>query len=517
MVAMIFTVAALAPNTATFLVGIGDMLLLPDNLNVRRELLAAVIGLLLVLILLPQGRRRLAMWPLTLLVCTPLPFLITLLFPESSSGPASVLLGARFFLVASLLQSALLLIAVAAWERVRPPLSRIFLDVLRWLTVAAAFVAMLSAAGVEAESLFTGSAVITAVLGFALKETLGNVFAGLAIQAERPFEPGDWIQYDSNPAHVGRVIEINWRATKVITLDEVEVIIPNAQLALASIRNFTKPEPWSRRSIYVVTPYGVPPQRVQAIILQAVRGGFGVREHPTPTVVTNAFTDRGVEHWVRIYTAEFDKRDRVDGMARDRIWYALTRHGIDMPVATHAVRMTPLPPPEPESSDVAVARRMSALEHVGVLDILGKDLLQTLAAESQERTYATGEQVIRQGEPGESMFVILSGHVEVTTREGNGPVVQLAELTAGDYFGEMSLMTGAPRMATVTAREETRVVEVGHVMFGHVLENRPELVEELGKVLHDRLAERAEAVAAAAGPPPETQDLLRKIREFFSL
>jgi small-conductance mechanosensitive channel len=116
------------------------------------------------------------------------------------------------------------------------------------------------------------------------------------------------------------------------------VIIPNGQLAQASIRNFTKPDRWSRRSLFVVTPYSVSPQRVQKIILEAIRGSFGVLDSPAPSVVTNAFTDRGVEHWVRLFTTEFDKRDRVDGMARDRIWFALARHGIEIPVATHAVR-----------------------------------------------------------------------------------------------------------------------------------------------------------------------------------
>ncbi len=505
------------PLMCPALVASGSWLSLPIDLDLRRELLAAVVSLLVVVVLLPRGRKRLAIWSLAFLVVSPLPFTLPILFPASASGPAAALLGTRFFLLTSLLQSVLLLFAVAVWERLQPPLSRIFLDVLRCLMVAVALVAMLSAAGVAAGSLFTGSAVITAALGFALKETLGNVFAGLAIQAERPFKLGDWIQYDANTAHVGRVVEINWRATKVITLDDVYVIIPNSQLAQASIRNFTQPDPWSRRSLFVVTPYDVPPQRVQAIILEAIRGSFGVLEHPTPSVVTNAFTDRGVEHWVRLYTTEFNKRDRVDGMARDRIWYALARHGIEIPVATHAVRMTPLPSPEPEPPEAAIARRATALGQIGMLDAIGGDLLQWLATESRERTYAAGEQVIRQGESGESMFVLLSGLVAVTSCDEDGPLVQISELAAGDYFGEMSLMTGAPRTATVTAREETRVLEIGRETFRHILERRPELVEELGKVLHDRLAARAQAVADAGPSPPAAQDLFSKIRDLFSL
>lgn len=494
-----------------------DALRLPSDIDLRRELLVALAALVLVAIALPRGRRRLAAWPLGFLLLAPLPYAFTLLFPESADAPAAAVLGERFFLLSSLLQSALLLVAVAAWERIRRPLPRIFLDVLRWLMVAAAIVAILYEAGVEPGNLFTGSAVVTAVLGFALKDTLGNVFAGLAIHAEHPFEVGDWIQYDGNPAHIGKVVEVNWRATKVITLDEAFVIVPNGQLAQASIRNFTKPDPWSRRSLFVVTPYAVPPQRVQQIILEAIRGSFGVLEHPAPSVVTNAFTDRGVEHWVRLFTTDFDKRDRVDGMARDRIWYALARHGIELPVATHAVRLTPLPSPAVDDPATIVERRAASLGQIGLLDALGAELLRQLAANASERVYAVGEPIIRQGEPGASLFVILSGRVEVNTADQGRPQVKLAELTAGDYFGEMSLMTGAPRVATVTATEETRVVEVSKEGFRSVLEARPELVDELGRALQIRMAERAQAVAGVEVVAPEVQDIFRKIRDFFSL
>jgi small-conductance mechanosensitive channel len=168
-----------------------------------------------------------------LLLLAPLPFLAGLLFPESPEAPARALDGCRFFLLASLLQSVLLILAVGIWERFARPWPRIFLDVFRWVLFAAALVAVLYESGVNAGNLFTGSALVTAALGFALKDTLGNVFSGLAIHAEHPFEVGDWIQYDQNTAHIGRVVEINWRATKVITLDEAYVIIPNGQLAQA--------------------------------------------------------------------------------------------------------------------------------------------------------------------------------------------------------------------------------------------------------------------------------------------
>jgi CRP-like cAMP-binding protein len=311
-------------------------------------------------------------------------------------------------------------------------------------------------------------------------------------------------------------VEINWRATKVITLDEAYVIIPNGQLAQASIRNFTKPEPWSRRSLFVIAPYEVPPQRVQRVILDAIRGSFGVLEQPAPSVVTNDFKERGVEYWVRLFTTDFDKRDRVDGMARDRIWYAFAREGIEIPVATQQLRISRLPTPAAESSEEAVARREASLERIGLLEPLGPEHMHDLAALAAERVYAAGEPVIRQGEAGDSMFVILTGRVAVTVQQPGTAAVRLAELVAGDYFGEMSLMTGAPRSATVTALDETRLLEVDKEAFRGILTAEPGLVERLGTALESRQAERARAIAGAERQSPEAQDLLSRIREFFA-
>jgi small-conductance mechanosensitive channel/CRP-like cAMP-binding protein len=500
----------------SFLLDLGRAAGIHDG-DLFREVVAALVALAAFALTAPPSRRRLAWGPGLLLAAAPLPLLIPLLFPSKAEALSVAALGLRFFLLAALFQALLLIAVVNIWERVSRPLPRIFLDVLRWATAAVALLVILGEAGVGADRLFTGSAVVTAVLGFALRDTLGNVFAGLAIHAEGPFALGDWIQYDANPAHIGRVTEINWRATKVITLDEAEVIIPNGQLAMASIRNFTKPDPWSRRSLFVTTPYGVSPQTVQRIILDAIRGSFGVLEHPAPSVVTNAFTERGVEHWVRLFTTEFDKRDRVDGMARDRIWFALARHGIEIPVATQTVRYTRLSAAAPESAPAREERLAGVLCRVDLLASLDTGELRTLAAGAAEQSFAAGEAVIRQGDPGTSMYVIEAGRVAVTAVLGSGGPTTLAELGSGDFFGEMSLLTGAARSATVTALDETRLIVIDKEGLRPMVESRPELAERLGAALADREAGRLEAVVQGgpAAPPPK-QDLLQRIIDFLA-
>ena len=491
-----------------------------------REGILALIALGVFLVTAPRGRRWLSWLSIALLVLSVIPLLGLVLFPvpvaaagDEIHGPGHAHHVLRFLLVASFLQSCLLLVVVCIWERVAWAMPKIFIDILRCLLLLIALLVVLWDAGIDAGELVAGSALVTAALGFALKDTLGNVFAGLAIHAEHPFEIGDWIQYDANQAHIGRVVEVNWRATKVITLDEAYVIVPNGQLAQASIRNFTKPASWSRRSIFVVTPYEVSPQRVQRIILDAIRGSFGVLEQPAPSVVTSNFTERGVEHWVRLFTNDFDKRDRVDGMARDRIWFALARHGIEIPTATQAIRLTQLPPPPlPEAAEATLARRVESLERVSIFAGLSPVHLSRLAAEGSELRFAGGEPVIRQGEPGESLFVVLEGSVEVSAREEGGAPVVIATLGPGAFFGEMSLMTGAARSATVAAKTESRLLEIDKITLRHVLEEQPSLVETLGAALTARSGERSSVLARdGRKDEPTTPDIFQRIRDYFAM
>ena len=256
---------------------------------------------------------------------------------------------------------------------------------------------------------------------------------------------------------------------------------------------------------------------MQQTIVDAIRGSFGVLEHPAPSVVTNEFKERGIEYWVRLFTADFDKRDRVDGMARDRIWYAFARQGIEIPVATQQIRITQLPPPVIESETTAVERRVRSLQRIGMLGPLTPEQIRRLAEENVERFFAAGEPVIRQGDPGDSLFVIMSGRVEVTVVQEGAASVRLATLDKGDYFGETSLMTGAPRSATVAALVETRLLEVGHESFRRLLAAQPNLVEQLGAALQVRESERAQAMASVDRVRPESHDIFQRIQDFFSM
>jgi len=445
---------------------------------------------------------------------------------EAGSTTASVskTLAVLLLLLSGARASFLLVVDNFLTRRLARPIPKIFRDICEGIVYSAAVLITLRSAGAQLDALLTTSALLTAVIGLSLQDTLGNLFAGLSIQAQNPFEVGDWIQYDNEEYDIGKVIEINWRATKVLTLDDVEIVIPNGPLARAPIRNFTKPTPMSRRSLYVVVPFNEPPHRVQDVILEGLQHTPGVLRRPAPSVVTADFEERGVRYWVRYYTDDFERREVTDSLARDRIWYSLRRATIPM-----AIPVAELELHQDDESHRSAARtearerRRKALLAVDFLDTLEDEQMDELAVSCRERPYAPRETIIHQGDEGDELFIVQRGQVEVLL-EAEGESVEVARLGPGSFFGEMSLMTGQPRMATVRTLRETQVLVVSKAAFAKVLDASPELAERISDVLASRRAQLDSASSkqnaarvSSNAREASKNELLHRIKEFFSL
>jgi small-conductance mechanosensitive channel/CRP-like cAMP-binding protein len=475
----------------------------------------AVVLILALQLALPAHAKKQVRQPLVLLVL----HLAALAGQRVASAEAAkvLALASLFFLLASIGTSVVVLFFDGLLGRRRATL-RIVRDIAVGFVYLAVLLAALRASGVEPGSILTTSALLTAAIALSLQETLGNMIAGLAIQVQRPFELDDCIQFDPDPKHIGRVVEINWRATKVVTLDDVEVIVPNATLAKAPITNFTKPLTSSRRSLFVQVPSDAPPHLVQRTILDALKGSFGVLERPEPSVVTNAFVDGNVEYWVRFWTDKFDKRDGVDGAARDRIWYALSRVGVPIAQPNRWVRMN-------EATEVSrvrevqrAERRTALLAQVDLLGVLSEAQRALLAAKSTTRIYGAGERVVAQGETSAEMFLVESGAV-VVQKEQDAREIELARLGPGEVFGEMALMTGEPRNATVRAAAPTSLLVIDHAALREVLAAAPELAGRISRVMSERKVrvDGAPASGAKVRAEEHSSQLLSRIRSFFKL
>ncbi|MCS6884775.1 MAG: mechanosensitive ion channel family protein [Acidobacteriota bacterium] len=467
---------------------------------------------------LPLDRRSALRFPLIIF------FFALLLIGLQKLLEASILLRKSSELLA-LVSKALLLIALARAVGIlvmeilfvklfKQTLSRITQDILQVLAYAAVVLLLLRSANVDPSSIVLSSAIVSAAVGLALQDTLGNLAAGLALQAQRPFEVGDWIQLDGQQ-HIGEVTEINWRATKILTLDKVEVVIPNGAMAKNSLLNYTKPTKVVRRNIYVYVPYRVPPRKVHEVILNTISSVPDVLSDPAPSVVTNKFTAEGLtEYWVRFFIDCFGRRDIVDGSVRERIWYALEREGLDRPYATSRVllhREQYLAQEEKEPQ-----RELKRyLEQIPLLALLSENEIEYLIKHVDKRFYLPGEIIIRQGQQGSELFILSKGEVAVTI---NGQEVN--RICTGGFFGEMSLLTGERCSASVTAISDVELLVVSHEPFREILRSNSKLCEEFSRTLAKRQVE-LDSIKDSASVAEDLEDrslrLLARIRDFFAV
>ena len=371
--------------------------------------------------------------------------------------------------------------------------------------------------------MLTTSALLTAIVGLSLQDTLGNLFAGLSLQAQQSFNVGEWIQIDKEGQQLGQVVEINWRATKLRTSDNSELIIPNGQLARSVIVNHSRPTRLARRTVSISVPYEFPTRTVHELIVRSLANLPGVAPDPEPVVLTYAFADFGVQYLIRYFISEFDRRDPIDAMVRDRLWYALNRAAMPMATPNHRVQMEQLSGEmQRNAQDRSLEARVRAIRGIDFLKDLPDEAIRVLATEARSELYEPGEVVVRQGDRGEELYLCLSGQLVVLHTPEGGHRHEVARLDHGGLFGELSLMTGEPRTASVQAVSPCELLVIGKQAFSDILAGNPSFAE----LITQRLAERQAQLLALERLTPEQQRasvedqkgaLLKRVREFFSL
>lgn len=488
-------------------------------------LLGIVVGLLVVLLItLPPRARRKLRGPLILFGAYLVVVVLRFVLPHTGTEKYRwIEVLAIFLLLLVLARGAVLFVAESrVAKKLFPPLPRIFGDIFQFVLFIGVFLVTLRSAGVDTSSLLTTSAILSAVLGFALQDTLGNVFAGLAIQAQRPFEIGDWVEVDGI---IGQVLEISWRAMKVLTLDHVEVVVPNGALARGTIKNFTKPTLVTRRSLEIVAPHQIAPEQVERVLLSALEDVPGALRSPSPSVVLSKFGESAVFYTLRYFIDDFSEGNVTDSLVRRRVWYGFRRAEISIPVPQRAVHLFEVSPESRAAEDATrLAERQIALAEVSFFDALPRDAIGELAKRTTRRLYASGESIIRQGEDGDELFVVLHGEVAVVleSSQRDASLVEVARLGPGKFFGEMSLLTGEKRAATVRAIGECQLLIVGHEAFEGVLAAHPDLAERMSVMLAERQLHLDERQAVATAKNKQALDerssqILSKIRAFFDM
>lgn len=432
---------------------------------------------------------------------------------------------ANFIQDVAIINVASVLVFDLALEAVNYKPPRITRDLLVALAYIVLAVTLLSSSGVDLTGIIATSAVITAVIGFSLQDTLGNIMGGMALQMERTIHIGDWVRIDQQE---GRVKEIRWRQTSIETRNWDTIVIPNSVLMKGQVTLLGRREgaPRQRRQwIYFNVDFRYAPTDIIDAVETALRADpiQNVASDPLPNCILLDFKDSYAAYAARYWLTDIAVDDPTNSVVRSRIYFALRRAGVPLSIPAQSIFITEDDEARRERKrHEETDRRTGAIQQVEIFHTLTDDERSELATHLKIAPFVRGEAMTQQGATAHWLYILTRGEADVQV-EVDGRNEKVATLGEGDFFGEMGLMTGETRQATVIALTDAVCYRLDKEAFHDIVRRRPEIAEDISHVLArrrvelDRVREHLNEEAMRQRMQHNQRDILHRIRKFFTL
>jgi small-conductance mechanosensitive channel/CRP-like cAMP-binding protein len=364
----------------------------------------------------------------------------------------------------------------------RPHEGKLVQDLLAGLIyIAAVFAIIAYVFNLPIQGLLATSGAIAIILGLALQSTLSDVFSGIVLNFSRPYRPGDWISIDGGTD--GRVIEMNWRATHVLTGKSDLAIVPNSAIAKAKIVNSSSPSGIHGMTVTIQVDAKIPPSTGAEILRHALLNTRLILAASAPSVGVKSITAEAIEFDINFSVEELAQSTCAQNELFDCIYRHLAAAGINW--ASSQSQPSWLAEAAIQKSAKTAAER--GMDLVAIFADLTAEERRTLAAKTKPKHYDEGEVLVERGTVLGSLFVIGAGVVSLTAVVSEGEI-ELLRIGPGDHFGEIGMLTGHPAEATLKALTPVTTYELAKEDLAPVLEARPEVSHELCRALARRQA-----------------------------
>ncbi len=388
----------------------------------------------------------------------------------------------------------------------RPREGKLIQDLLAGLVYLAAVFAIIAYVfGLPVQGLLATSGAIAIILGLALQSTLSDVFSGIVLNFSRPYRPGDWISIDGGTD--GRVIEMNWRATHVLTAKRDLAIVPNSTIAKAKIVNASSPSGIHGMIVTIQLDAKTSPAAGSKILEHAIMNSRIVMTAPKPSITVKSITANGTEFDIAFFVSDLGQASLAQNELLDLIFRHLAASGIELAQAQN--------PSYPVPRDVALRTAVSDAERilglVAIFAALTSDERQSLALKARQKSYDQGDILVEPGTVLRSLFIVGAGVLSLSHGLADGEI-ELMRLGPGDHFGEIGLLTGTAASARISALVPSTVYELAKDDLAPILETRPAVAQELCRAL----ARRQAAGQLVASPDIDANLSPNRVATWFS-
>ncbi|HUY26236.1 MAG TPA: mechanosensitive ion channel family protein [Candidatus Binataceae bacterium] len=400
-------------------------------------------------------------------------------------------------------------------RRGRAHFSTIFKDLVMfvlWAVVAGTV--LYTDFGFQPLSILTTTTVVAAVVGLALQESLSNVFSGLMLQLGKPFEPGDWVRAGN---YLGRVRGIGWRSTTVVTRANERLEVPNSLVSKDVLVNFGAGAIGDEISVGIA--YDVPPNRVREVLVKILHDIPHVLREPPVEVMPWEYGDSAIRYRIKFWIDDYALQERVHSEVVSNLWYAMRRHRIDIPFPMRTLELRRERRVRPGTGEAEYeVEIMAELRKIPFLAELADAELRFLVPSVQMHQFGAGEVLVRQGEAGDTMFIVRRGTVEVIGIAQDGSPRHLAYGSPSQIYGEGALLNGDPRTATIKAVTDVEVLEMNRDGFARMFREHPKAAEAISEMVAQRQLEREKTLHVdrpADGHLTRAHRILERMRELL--
>jgi len=360
-----------------------------------------------------------------------------------------------------------------------PNIVRLFLAFLIYFLACVGIIAFVYEQ--QLTSILATSGVIAMIIGLAIQINISNIFSGIAINLERPFRIGDWVKIGD--FEEGEIVDITWRTTRLKTRADCILSIPNSMASESAILNFCYPDDafWLWPTVYVHPMHH--PERVKKILLDALQATQSILKDPQPVVIFTGINEWAASYWISFCADDYGNKNFILEDVWTRVWFHLNRAGITPAVQRQEIHVFR---GVKERGGEEATKPITLLREVDIFRPFSDDAKHYLSERMRRHHLPPNEIVVRQGDPGDSLFIIVEGVVGVCVESEEGMTTEVARLGAGNFFGEMALLTGEDRTATVRAIAETLLYEITKADIEPLIAKQPEVSELVSKVLTQR-------------------------------